>query len=660
MNQTKRKIELLAPGGDLDSIKAAIVAGADAVYCGLYTFNARNRATNIGFDDLSGVLSLAHRYDCKIYLTINIILIESEFRALLRLLNRLVNTTLDGVIVQDLGLFYILSKHFKTLKIHASTQLTTHNEGQIRFLSKLTASQINLSRELNIKEISALTEVGRENDTLIEVFVQGSNCISFSGICYISSVLDGKSGNRGRCSQPCRDPYLTTPEGKNFPLNLKDNSVYQHLRELHDAGVDSIKIEGRVKKFHYVYTVVNFWRNQLDDFYSKDQINDDNSELYRVFNRDFSSSFLQGKIDKGMYIDNPRDNSATHYSTNIPGNAEKSMKTLKKEIYDSRTEIITNVENRINKLSLSVLDDAKERIKPVVIPRLTRKDNVKTRPDLNVLISAKDDLHLLDKTSATFYFQLPSCFTDGYAEFIDLFLNNKGLIPWFPSVLIGSDYAAAVDILHQVQPGLIVTNNTGVAYEAYRRGIDWIAGPYLNVVNSYSLLCLKEEFNCYGSFISNEVSRDQIEKIITPDNFKLLYSIYHPLLLMTSRQCLVHQVDYCEKEILDEDCIHQCEKCSSITNLKNVSHLIEKSKGNYHSIYNDINFLNPYIVTDLPDMFSGFFIDLREIKTETRIEPDKLGIIKIFENLLDGKSEAKDELRKSIHPSTNAQYRKGI
>jgi len=660
MNQTKRKIELLAPGGDIDSIKAAIVAGADAVYCGLYTFNARNRATNICFDDLSGVLSLAHSYDCKIYLTINIILIESEFRALLRLLNRLVNTTLDGVIVQDLGLFYILSKYFKTLKIHASTQLTTHNEGQIKFLSQLAASQINLSRELNIKEISALTEVGHKNDTLIEVFVQGSHCISFSGICYISSVLDGKSGNRGRCSQPCRDQYLTTPEGKNFPLNLKDNSAYQQLRELHDTGVDSIKIEGRVKKFHYVYTVVNFWREQLDGFYNEDKINKDNSVLYKVFNRDFSSSFLRGTIDKGMYIDNSRDNSATHYSTNIPGNAEKSMKTLKKEIYDSRTEIITNVENRINELSLSVLDDTKEKIKPVILPYLARNDKVNSKPTLNVLISAKDDLTLLDQTSARFFFQLPSCFADDYQEFIDLFLNNKGLIPWFPSVLIGQDYAAAVDILQRTQPKLIVTNNTGIAYEAYKRGIDWIAGPFLNIVNSYSLLCLKEEFNAYGSFISNEVSKDQIIKIRTPDNFELYYSIYHPLLLMTSRQCLIHQVEQCEKEILDEDCIHQCERCSSITNLKNVSQLIEKSRGNYHELYSDINFLNPDIVTDLPDMFTGFFIDLREIKTDTRVEIDKIGVIEVFENFLNGKSEAKVELSKRIHPSTNAQYQKGI
>ncbi|MCD6294041.1 MAG: U32 family peptidase, partial [Deltaproteobacteria bacterium] len=222
----KRKFELLAPGGDIDAIKAAIVAGADAIYCGLNKFNARDRATNIDLEDLNGILNLAHRNNCKVFLTLNIIIVESEIPTLINLLNKLINTRIDGVIVQDLGLFYLLSKYFKDLKIHASTQITTHNEGQIHFLSKLNVTQVNLSRELNINEIKALTLIGYQDGILTEIFVHGSYCISFSGICYMSSVLGGKSGNRGRCSQPCRDRYLTTPEGKNFPLNLKDNSAY--------------------------------------------------------------------------------------------------------------------------------------------------------------------------------------------------------------------------------------------------------------------------------------------------------------------------------------------------------------------------------------------------------------------------------------------------
>jgi putative protease len=161
----KRKIELLAPGGDIESVKAAIVAGADAIYFGLNTFNARMRATNIELDDLAGIVSLAHRNRCQIFITINIVIVESELRALINLLNKLVNTKIDGVIVQDLGLLYLLSTYFKSLKIHASTQLTTHNEGQIKFLSELSATRVNLSRELNLDELHTLTRVGHENKT---------------------------------------------------------------------------------------------------------------------------------------------------------------------------------------------------------------------------------------------------------------------------------------------------------------------------------------------------------------------------------------------------------------------------------------------------------------------------------------------------------------
>ena len=145
----KRKIELLAPGGDIDSIKAAIMAGANAIYCGLGKFNARDRAESISFKDLHGILRLAHKNDCEVFLTLNIIIVESEIPALVNLLNKLVNTKIDGVIVQDLGMFYLISKYFKRLNIHASTQLTTHNEGQIKFLSTLNASRVNLSRELS-------------------------------------------------------------------------------------------------------------------------------------------------------------------------------------------------------------------------------------------------------------------------------------------------------------------------------------------------------------------------------------------------------------------------------------------------------------------------------------------------------------------------------
>jgi putative protease len=779
----KKKIELLAPGGDIDSIKAAILAGADAVYCGLNNFNARNRATNINLEDLNGILNVAHRNNCKVFLTLNIIILDSEIPTLIRLLNRLVNTGIDAVIVQDLGLFYLLSKYFKGLEIHASTQLNTHNEGQIKFLNKLTASRVNLSRELNINEIKALALIGHENNILTEVFVHGSYCIAFSGICYLSSVLGGRSGNRGRCSQPCRDEYLTTSEGKHFPLNLKDNSAYFDLGQISDAGVGSLKIEGRMKKFDYVYTVVNSWKKQIKSFYDQNRLNTDNSDLYKVFNRDFSNGYLKGDINKNMFIDNPRNHSIKHFSkiNNYPNNNETIPDP--KELFEERTEITKNVENKIRPLNiakapliisvsgkpdmplkvlvktpdtsfvilsetnlanaiianpnplyqsqsneaktiqangknpveknknssnkclnynillekfkalndtqyyiklmelenlqkglfipfkeltsikrriLSFLNGSKTIIAPIEVPFLKKQRPLKKKPGLAVLINSQKDLYICDKTDADIFFQLPNCFKNEHSDLIDLFLKNKRLMPWFPSILIGENYTAAVEFLEQVQPELIVTNNTGIAYEACERGIPWIAGPYLNIVNSFSLLCLKEKFNCYGSFISNEINKNQIKKMITPENFKLYYSIYHPILLFTTRQCLLHQVIGCEKTRIDEDCIQNCNKSSSITNLKNVSLFIKKTKGNYHCMYNDNNFLNTEIVMDLSDIFSRFCIDLRDIKTKTKIRTDKSGIITLFENLLNKNPDSDKELKQIIQPTTNHQYKKGI
>ena len=743
-------MELLAPGGDIDSIKAAILAGADAVYCGLEKFNARNRAANINFDDLQGILRLAHQHNCQVFLTLNIIFVDNEIPALIGLLNKLVNTSIDGVIIQDFGLFYLLSRYFKGLKIHASTQLTTHNEGQIRFLSKLNATRVNLSRELNINEIKALTEVAHQARILTEVFVHGSYCVSFSGICYLSSVQSGNSGNRGRCSQPCRDRYVTTPAGKDYPLNLKDNSAWFDLHELDGAGVDSLKIEGRIKKYNYVYTVVSNWRKQLQSLSKHDELLTDNSALYKVFNRDFSNGFLKGTINKDMFINNPRDHSIQHLSEVNDYTSENQLEKDQIELYEEKEEIKISIENKIKRLSIAkiplvinvsgesglplmltvkssdlsfvllsevnlantgtevldyamvfkrlkaindtiyyieklslddlqpdvyipfkeltaikkrllyILNGSRETLDPIHVPTFRKQNREQLKPSLLVLISLPNDLHLCKETTTKICFQLPDSFKNECAGFIDLFRKNENLIPWFPSVLIGDDYSTAVEFLRQLHPQLIVTNNTGIAYEAFQRGIRWIAGPYLNLTNSFSLLCLKENFNCSGAFISNEISQTQMRQLNKPDGFELYYSIYHPVVLMTSRHCLFYQVTGCGKDQIDNTCISHCEKSATITNLKNDTIYLEKSKGNYHRIFNETNFLNIDIVNDLSDLFSGFLVDLREIRNGTKTDTNKSGIIKQFENMLDGDINSKAEQLQMIQHTTNAQYKRGI
>lgn len=766
-----RKIELLAPGGDVDAIKAAVVAGANAVYCGLDVFNARNRASNLSFDELNGVIRLAHEYQCEVFLTVNVVILEHELPTLIKLFNQLVNTGIDGIIVQDLGIFNLVKKYFPSLSVHASTQLTTHNEGQIRFLSKIGASRLNLSRELNLGEVKTLTSVAHEVDLLTEVFVHGALCIAFSGQCYSSSVSVGNSGNRGRCSQACRDEYEPTAMGNKYPLNLKDNSAYFDLPELMSAGVDSLKIEGRIKGANYVHTVVDSWRKQIDSFVQSGKMLGDNSNLYKVFNRDFTNLFLQGDLKKSMFTDNPRDHSFDHaYEINnattpvqihkvreellaekndvyalideriqhlditkrkltvalsgklndplsvtvtirpgvtadvdkpqikqldafivksdVPLTASPKHKenspSIDIEVVKKRFKSLSNAKFTVEEIDLSqleenliipfkelsnirkkidfILNDSVAVIPPVDVPAVKKqsKADPAVAPTMSILISDERDFHLSEMTDCDVYFKLPESFKKGCNKYIDLFLNNPRLIPWFPAVLIGKDYSEAVRLLEEVKPKRIVSNNTGVAYKAFELNIDWIAGPFLNTTNSYALLTLKEELNCKGAFISNEINKQQIRNIARPENFKLLYSIYHPILMMTSRQCFFQQTVGCKKPSIDDSCMLTCKKETTITNAKGISFAIDKQKGGYPSIYNHEQFLNLDVVNDLSHLFDEFFIDLTDIGAGSKAGLDKVQLLNHFQDLLKGKLDAPGQLNDMVTVSTRDQYVQGL
>ncbi|AUW07007.1 peptidase U32 family protein [Vibrio campbellii] len=662
---TRDQFELLAPGGDLDSIKAAIAAGADAIYCGLDRFNARNRATNLTLDNLNGVLTLAHQHNCKIFLTLNVLILESEIPAIVRLLSQLNTTAIDGVIVQDLGLAYILKNHFPDLDVHASTQLNTHNEGQILFLNQLTASRVNLSRELNINEIKNLAQFGREHDVMMEVFVHGSYCIGFSGICYISSARNGASGNRGRCSQPCREQYETTKTGNSYPLNMKDNSAFGDLEALADAGVYSLKVEGRIKKSHYVYTVVDNWRKQIDRLCDGVELSNDTTELYTVFNRDFSNAFLQGDFGKAMYIDNPRDHAVKHFSKIYKCESADDVQGVKKKLYDDKTAIIEKVAEKTQDFDVTATQASGSSLKGAIdvptLPTLPQPEMREDAPRLSVLISSVDDTALCEDSNVDVYFQLPMGLAGELNAMIELFQTNPRLKPWFPAILIGADYQAARAFLEAVKPELSITNNSGVGILAQELGLGWIAGPQMNTVNSYSFKCLQEEFAASGAFISNELNMKQMRHIKRPHNMRSYYSIYHPNTLLTSRQCLFQQTEGCRKIKVNKGCLKRCDKRTSIINLKDNPYVVQKQKGSHNSIYSEHNVLNLQVLQDLPQLFTDVLLDLRDIQTETKVTMTKPELINAFTALLNEHNEQHAEaLNTVIHPTANAQYLKGL
>ncbi len=662
---TRDQFELLAPGGDLDSIKAAIAAGADAIYCGLDRFNARNRATNLTLDNLNGVLTLAHQHSCKIFLTLNVLILESEIPAIVRLLSQLNTTKIDGVIVQDLGLAYILKHHFPDLDVHASTQLNTHNEGQILFLNQLTASRVNLSRELNINEIKHLAQFGREHNVMMEVFVHGSYCIGFSGICYISSARNGASGNRGRCSQPCREQYETTKTGNNYPLNMKDNSAFGDLKALADAGVYSLKVEGRIKKSHYVYTVVDNWRQQIDRLFEGLELSEDTTELYTVFNRDFSNAFLQGDFGKAMYIDNPRDHAVKHFSKVYQCQSADDVQAVKKKLYDDKTAIIEKVAEQTKSFDVTSTQVSGSSLKGSIdvptLPALPQPEPRQGAPKLSVLISSAQEAMLCEYHNIDVYYQLPMGLSGELSAMIELFQANPMLKPWFPAILIGEDYQAARVFLETIQPELLITNNSGVGMIAKELGLGWVAGPQMNTVNSYAFKCLQDEFVASGAFVSNELNMKQMRHIKRPQNMRSFYSIYHPNTLLTSRQCLFQQTEGCRKVKVNKGCLKRCDKRTSIINLKDNPYVVQKQKGSHNSIYSEHNVLNLQVLHDLPQLFTDVLIDLRDIQTETKVSASKPELIDAFLALLEEHSEQTVQtLNAMIQPTANAQYLKGL
>lgn len=258
-------LELLAPAGDLQSFDTAIRCGADAVYLGMPNFNARMKAHNFDENNIASVVARAHFYGVKVYVTINTILQNQEFKPLIDMIKVCIDAGVDAFIVQDLGVGKLLKDCFDNIVLHASTQMGIHNLLGAKVAEKLGFSRVVLSRETKLEDIKAI----KQNTSLeIEYFVQGALCIAFSGNCYLSSVEQGASGNRGLCKQLCRlpyDAYVNREKQSGYLLSARDLCLAPSLYELAKAGVDSFKIEGRLRRVGYVAQTVTTYRRLLDN-----------------------------------------------------------------------------------------------------------------------------------------------------------------------------------------------------------------------------------------------------------------------------------------------------------------------------------------------------------------------------------------------------------
>lgn len=291
-------IEVLSPVGDEKTFFGAINSGCDAVYMGLPKFNARMRAENITLDNLPNLISFAHLKGVKVYITMNTLLNDNELIEAVKLAGVCLNASVDAFIVQDIGLINVLKETYPSIVLHGSTQMGVHNVMGAMVAKGLGLSRVVLSRECTLRDIRAIHDAV---DIELEVFVQGANCICFSGNCYLSSIKCGASGNRGECKQLCRLPYTLTDGNKNitgYTLSPRDNCMLERIEDLIDAGVKSIKIEGRLRQIGYIKVATASYREVVDRIISGKEID------YKPYIDRLSRVFSRGEYVCGYNLGN--------------------------------------------------------------------------------------------------------------------------------------------------------------------------------------------------------------------------------------------------------------------------------------------------------------------------------------------------------------------
>ena len=333
MSQKGFIMELLAPAGTMENFMAALESGADAIYLGGKVFNARAHAANFGIDELREAVRLAHILDVSVYVTVNILIGDTELKDLEQYIKDLDSIGVDAIIVQDLAVAEIAKRVAPNIHLHGSTQMTAATLDAVRFYESLGFTRVVLARELSLKEIQHICKHCKAE---IEVFVHGALCVCYSGQCLMSSFIGGRSGNRGACAQPCRLPYelldskgeSVLPKHEAYLLSPKDLNYSEHMNELVAAGVTSFKVEGRMKKVSYVRQVIGTYREILDDASIHEN---QRKALASGFNRGFSTAYLEDTVGRQMM---------TVVAPNHQGKPIGESYTKKGEVYLSLTEPI--------------------------------------------------------------------------------------------------------------------------------------------------------------------------------------------------------------------------------------------------------------------------------------------------------------------------------
>ncbi len=287
-------MELLSPAGNFESLKAAILGGCDAVYLGGKLFGARAFSNNFNNDELIEAIKFAHLYGVKVYVTVNTLIYENEVDKFMSYVDFLYKNNVDALIIQDIGMMDLIRKTYPLLELHASTQMHIHNLDGVKLIENLGLKRVVLARET---PISLIEEIKKNTNIEIEVFIHGALCVSYSGQCLFSSLIGNRSGNRGSCAGSCRQKYNLLVNGKKvnkdeYLLSCKDLCTIEDIGKLIDIGVDSFKIEGRMKSPEYVYLVTKLYKEAIDSYVNGKEIKINLTELKKMFNREYTKGFL--------------------------------------------------------------------------------------------------------------------------------------------------------------------------------------------------------------------------------------------------------------------------------------------------------------------------------------------------------------------------------
>lgn len=589
------RIELLAPAGNMNCLKTAVLSGADAVYFAGKNYGARSFADNFSDDEIEKAVDFCHIYGVKAYLTVNTLISDREMFKTMEYIKKLYEMGVDALIVQDIGLCKLIRENFPDFSIHGSTQMTVHNTKGVSELEKIGVSQVVLSRELSLSDIKKIKE---NTSARLEVFGHGAMCMSYSGQCLMSSVLGGRSGNRGKCAQPCRLKYnVNNNHQKGCYMSLKDLCTLKHIKKFKEIGIASLKIEGRMKGEEYVSTVVRIYRKYLDS--EKNPSRKDIEDLNRIFFRGgLTDGYLTGKIGKDMFCFNKPDNPYENQNkTNfLEFNRKRHLDIFVNfsegevpyaEVYDGKICVRSDGEKKLDKAEKNIV--SREKIKTLLTKtggtpyefdnisvKLLKRPHISAscvndlrrtvlRKYENTIIEShkkhgkleisslkskeKESLKYFCRVSNLEQFRKASDYDFKYFyvpatvihENIDEFLNFKDKIIIETSAVVKDTSHEYVILKTLKEYGFKKLCADNIAFCDFS-DFELFGGLRLNVFNGYTLEMLKRK-TFKNAVLSSELNINAIRDMKKPISTTMM--IYGYLPLMITENCIVKNGDAC-------------------------------------------------------------------------------------------------------------------